>query len=72
MDVTEELKKIIAAKKGNKEFAIFHNSGGGEGWSFELGNPSQYVSLGEVEGEISTSGNTLEEIILKMKKKLGI
>lgn len=69
MKIEEEIKKIIDKKEGNKEFAIFYN--GGE-WSFLLGNEYKSVNLGEVGGEIESSGNSLEEAISEMKNKLDI
>ena len=69
MDIEKEIKKIESAKKGDKEMAFFYIDGN---WEFLLGNASASVVLGEANGEIETSGNSLEDVINKMKKELGI
>ena len=76
MDIEKELMLIVDAKSGNQEMAVFYlpkddnyNPEDGE-WSIEIGNRCYSVRLGEVEGEISTSGKTLEEAIIKMKREV--
>ena len=66
MDIEKEILNIVENKQGNKEIAIFYEDGE---WIFYLGNQSKYVMLGEVAGEIETSGDSLENIIVKMKQK---
>lgn len=71
MDISSELKSLIDKKKGNNELALFFDwAFTGEGWSLHLGNPTNCVSLGEVEGELQTSGKTIEDAIIAMKAKL--
>lgn len=41
-------------------------------WSLHLGNPTNCVNLGEVDGEFETSGVTIEEAITAMKVILDI
>lgn len=73
MDISSELKSLIDNKRGNSELALFSNwTGTEECWSLHLGNPTNCVALGEVEGELQTSGETIEDAIIAMKAKLEI
>ena len=67
MDISSELKSLIDKKRGNSELALFWTE---ECWSLHLGNPTNCVALGEVEGELQTSGETIEDAIIAMKAKL--
>lgn len=70
-DINLELKNLMAKKEGNKELALFSNmEGNNEIWSLHLGNPTNCVALGEISGELVTSGKTIEEAIIAMKAKL--
>ncbi len=71
MDIEKELKEIVKAKQGNKEFALFYSQEADD-WEFLLGNESSCVMLGEVGGELETKGTTLPEVINKMKKELNL
>lgn len=71
MDIKRELEAIIAAKQGNKELSLSYDELS-PNWSLEIGNPSQFVSLGEVVGEISVIGKSIEEVIIKAKEALGL
>lgn len=68
MDISKEVKKIEALKKGNKEMAFFYEAGR---WNLSVGNPSCYVMLGEVAGEFEVDGDSIEEVINKMKEILS-
>lgn len=67
MGIEKELAEIAKLKEGNDEIALFKLDGY---WLFYLGNPSGFVMLGEVPGEIVTEGATIQEVIEKMKIKL--
>ncbi len=71
MDIEKELQIIADKKEGNKEMAFFYDPDEGE-WIFALGNESVNVMLGEISGEIETSGHSLANVVYKMKKELGI
>jgi len=64
MNLEQEILALVAAKKGDKEIAVFYD---GRNWSISLGNPSGYVMLGEVPGELESDGATLSEAIDNMK-----
>lgn len=71
MDIDSELKDLMDKKRGNKELALFSNLDDNEEiWSLHLGNPTNCVPLGEVSGELETSGETIEDAITAMKAKL--
>lgn len=74
MDIERELNKIIDAKLGNKEIALFHEpySTKEDRWVLLVGNPTTCVMLGEVDGELSTEGTSIPDVIMKMKVKLNI
>jgi len=44
------LERLIKAKHGNNEFALFHLGDGK--WMAEIGNPSIWLMIGEVCGEL--------------------
>ena len=69
MDIEKELRDITIKKDGNKEMAFFYDNGD---WNFSLGNPTNCVQLGEVNGEFEVDGDSLEKVINKMKLKLGM
>ena len=71
MDIEKELMNIVKMKKGSSEFALFYFDESDD-WDFELGNDSYSVCLGEVSGEVSVSGETLVDVISKMKSKLRL
>ena len=72
MSIDRELKLISSKKHGNCEMALFFEPDPDEGgeWEFHLGNPSEFVQLGESYGDFVVSGHTLEVIISKMKRKI--
>ncbi len=73
MNIEKEIEAIAEKKEGNTEMAFFYDNeySYDEGnWKFLLGNPSQHVMLGEVEGEIEVYGNSLKDVINKMNKAL--
>jgi len=49
----------IERKQGNREFALFYDSDGH--WWAQIGNPSDFVSLGESVGEFIGEGATAED-----------
>lgn len=70
MNIEKELHKIIAAKDGNQELSVHYWPECG--WCIMVGNTSRFVNLGEVDGEIESCGETLEEAIREMKTTMGI
>jgi hypothetical protein len=69
------IEKCIAAKHGDKSFALFHTPAYEANWRpasylAEIGNPSGYVSLGEVEGEICFEAPTAKEAVKGLLKKI--
>ncbi len=69
MDIEKEIQNIISKKEGNTEIAFFSC---GSIWQFHLGNTSNSVNIGELDGEIVTSGKSIEDVVIKMKQKIGI
>lgn len=69
MNLEKELMDLIEAKRGSKELALFYQD---DGWSLSLGNPSRFVMLGEVYGEFESTGSTIGEAILEMKKVINV
>jgi len=70
MNIEKEIRKIVADKKGSKEVAVFFDPFSNE-WCVSLGNPSSSVMLGEVEGEIESTGLTLEGAITSIKDQIN-
>jgi hypothetical protein len=66
-DLSKLINECIAAKAGNKEFALFF---AGKRWRAEIGNRSQVVSLGEVPGEFAAAGRTAKDAVSKLLAKL--
>jgi len=64
-DSLKRLQNIIDIKRGNKEMALFYH--GENSWTLMVGNPSEYVLLGEVSGEFVTEGESLDDVITKME-----
>lgn len=60
-DLAALIQQAVKAKKGNREFALFYDGDGA--WCAQLGNPSQYVSLGESVGEFCGEGATAEDAV---------
>ena len=61
----------IAEKVGDKEFALFYAPApNSKDWRADIGNPSSHVGLGEIEGEISASGDTPEEATSNLLKAI--
>lgn len=62
---TEQIiSQIVAAKKGNKDLAIFYMAGNPDGeWRVAVGNSSGCVMLGECSGDIEVDGETLSEAL---------
>lgn len=59
MNLSELIAACIAAKEGNKEFALFYI----DDWIAEIGNPVEAVMLGESAGEFFGRGSTPEEAV---------
>lgn len=58
----------IAEKRGNNEFALFYL--GPDYWSAEIGNRSEHVMLGEVQGEVRSYGKDAHEAVRNLLKRL--
>lgn len=63
MTLERIIAECIAAKPGNKEFALFFDLGT---WTAMVGNPSPSVTLGEVYGEVVESGETATEAVTRL------
>lgn len=63
MNLRELIDACIAKKTGDKQFAIFNCMGSDEHWLAMIGNPGNYVNLGEADGEFSGKGHTPEEAV---------
>lgn len=61
--LSDLIAQVIAAKTGNKEFALFYT---GDGWEAHVGNPTNCVCLGEVPGDISAGGDSAEEAVTRL------
>jgi len=59
----DELWPIISAKRGNKEFHLYRATDGT--WMAGIGNPSNYVMLGEAEAELSSDWHKRPEQALQ-------
>jgi len=70
MDIEKELRAIAAAKKGNKEMALFMDEDGF--WALHVGNLNPYVELGEVPGEFVAIGRSLERLFKEMRSLVGL
>lgn len=78
MSVESKIQKVIDAKEGNRELAIFffpaiEGEGGEDSWSVEIGNDCKWVRLGEADGEVVGRGRSLHEaldkLILEVKRR---
>ena len=65
MNIEKQIKEIIKLKPDNKELAIFYD--GESEWMMSLGNKSVHVMLGEVEGEINVTGDSIEDVMFNMQ-----
>jgi len=68
MDIETELLNVIKNKPGNQEAAILIDDGD---YNFLLGNESQVVEICEGLPEYSVRGQSLTEVIEKMKKQIN-
>lgn len=60
MSLKRKIDRCIAAKEGNKEFALFCTDGV---WTAMIGNTMLSIRLGETEGEVIATGATAIEAI---------
>ena len=60
MTLQELVEVVREYKQGNQEVMIYCFVDTGE-WYVDVGIPSVYVNLGEVEGEFKGAGKTFEE-----------
>ena len=67
-DLSELIAAVIEAKHGDKQFALF---GDETGWTAEIGNESNCVSLGEAAGEYMGSGETPELAVAALLRTLS-
>jgi hypothetical protein len=63
--IEDFINKIIEEKRkyGNTEFSLTKCD---DVWTAEIGNPSQYVSIGEIDGEFRGTGKTIEEALVNL------
>lgn len=76
MSMEHKIKRIVELSpcnhEGSKDFALFFTDSPRAGWSWrcDVGNRHPYVMLGEVDGELTTFGDTPDEAVDKMLAKL--
>lgn len=56
--LSEIIRDVVTAKKGDNEFALFHVNGS---WRACIGNTCVYVYLGESEAEVSSDWHDTPE-----------
>jgi hypothetical protein len=70
-DLSALIARAVELKRGNREFALFwygtdgYQYDGGQ-WSAQIGNTSQFVSIGESEPEFDGAGATAEEAVIAL------
>ena len=64
------IELIASRKEGNQELMICRWPTDGS-WAIEIGNPSNYVQLGEVGGEITAGGPSLASAIASLATELN-
>ena len=69
MDLAQLIAQAIEKKQGNKEFALFFGWGDEE-WCAMIGNPSDWVPLGETSGEFVGEGATPEAAVIALLAEL--
>jgi len=69
MSIEGDIDRILNAKSGNKEIALFYFPHDGV-WRVDAGNRSAFVMLGEVEGELSVEADSLQGAIKLMLKEV--
>lgn len=69
MTLSEMIDRAISLKDGNKEFILLFD---GERWFAEIGNPSPFVVLGEISGEIRGEADSyqkaMEQLLLALEQ----
>lgn len=65
MDNLSDLIRACIVERGNKnnDFALFFIDYGENKFRADIGNPSNFVMLGETEGELSCNGKTPLEAV---------
>ncbi|MGN6535201.1 MAG: hypothetical protein ACTHKQ_05650 [Mesorhizobium sp.] len=70
MNLETQIKRVISAKSGNKEFALFCENAA---WTAMVGNPTASIRLGETDGEfVATGGSALEAVSVLLAKVKGL
>ena len=78
MSMADKLKLIAEwaplNHEGSRDIALFYSNSPRCGWVWrcDVGNRHPYVMLGEVDGELTTFGDTPEEAVNKMLEKLAL
>ena len=72
-DLDYLILEAVAKKRGNNDFLLsFIEIGDGCDWTAEIGNPTDYVRLGEVDGEVFARGKSprhaVESLIAKLDR----
>jgi hypothetical protein len=63
--------QCIAAKQGNKEFAlVYYGDDGDDSWKAIIGNRCQYVNVAETSGEFSADGGTMQAAVANLLHSL--
>jgi len=62
-ELEQKLRFFTENEKGDPEAALFFYAGMEKPWKLEVGNMGACVSLGEVSGEMTFDGFSLEDVI---------
>lgn len=63
LDPFDAVQQRLAELAGDQELMIYYWP---SRWEISCGNPSKWVKLGEIEGEYSAVGETLQEAVDKL------
>lgn len=66
--LADMIDRAIELKQGNKEFMLSYDPC--HNWRAEIGNPSKWVRIGEVDGDIDGEGASPEEAMAALIVKL--
>lgn len=67
MTIDQLITAVLNKKTGNKDFAMFLTNGE---WEATIGNLSNFVKLGEIDGEYTGQGLTAEQTLYDLLRKI--
>ncbi len=67
MSVEDRIKAISKSLHEDKDVAIFFD---GLSWTITAENPTSYVMLGEVWGNLNSEGDTLEKVLTEIETSI--